>query len=238
MISVIVPTYMEERYIEACLKSIRKQDFDDKIEVIVADSNSKDRTRQIARKYAKRVVNIKERGISRGRNAGFEASKGEIVVFLDADTRMGPSFVSEIAKRFEDKNVVGVFPNLLSYDGSFAENFTHRLLCHGVKVLNYFGKPFFPICAAYRRDAFQKAGGFNEGIIVGEELDLSFRVGKFGKCVCSNEAIAYTSLRRFRKSGIMKSVLFQGYCYFRLFILKKPSSISVYPHTEEILKNE
>jgi glycosyltransferase involved in cell wall biosynthesis len=57
--SVIIPTYNEEKYIENCLRSVRNQKINGKIEIIIVDSNSSDRTREIAKKYANKVINIK-----------------------------------------------------------------------------------------------------------------------------------------------------------------------------------
>jgi len=234
LVSIIVPTYLEEKNIGRCLKSIKNQDFErDKIEIIVVDSNSHDKTRATAKKYADKVINIKNRGISQARNTGFRASHGEIVVFIDADTFFHPTCISKILEEIKSKNVVCVHPTILTYDGDLLGNIVHRIFGHYlVKVLLLFKKPFFPICAAYRREVLEEVNGFNEKITVGEDLDLSLRANKFGKCVFTNKAIAFTSLRRFEKSGLLSSLLFQLYCYMKLFLLNRPH-VTIYPHTEE-----
>ena len=234
LVSIIIPTYCEEKNIERCLKSVKKQKFEKgKIEIVVVDSNSPDNTKSIAKKYTDKVVNIENRGISQARNTGFKVSRGEIVVFIDADTFFHPACIMKILEEFKSKIVVCVHPTILTYDGDLLGNIVHRIFGHYlVKVLLLFGKPLFPICAAYRREVLEKVNGFNEKITVGEDLDLSLRVSKFGKCVFTNKAIAFTSLRRFEKSGLLPSLLFQLYCYIKLFLLNRPH-VTIYHHTEE-----
>ena len=77
--SIIIPTYNEEEYLPVLLESIKKQDFDD-YEVIVADANSTDRTREIAEEYGCIVVDGGLPGV--GRNNGARVAKGEYLLFL------------------------------------------------------------------------------------------------------------------------------------------------------------
>ena len=80
MISIVVPAYNEEKYIEKTLKLIPKN-----IEVIVVCNGCTDDTEKIAKKYAK-TYSIKERNVSLARNYGADKSHGDIIMFLDADT--------------------------------------------------------------------------------------------------------------------------------------------------------
>lgn len=108
-VSIIIPTYCEEESIEWCLKSIQGQEFEkDRIETIVVDSNSPDNTRAIATKYAKKVINIKTRGVGKARNVGAQEAKGDILLFLDADTVLDPEFLINLAESFDDNEVVCV----------------------------------------------------------------------------------------------------------------------------------
>src|SRR5437867_2701970 len=101
LVSVIIPSLNEENYIEKSLKSVKAQDYKNDIEIIVADSNSKDNTAKIARKYAKVIV-TKRKGISVGRNVGAKKARGEILLFLDADTILMPNVVSEVVRYLEE----------------------------------------------------------------------------------------------------------------------------------------
>ena len=84
-ISIIIPTYNEEEYLPKLLESIKSQDFTD-YEVIVADAQSDDNTREIAKEYGCIVV---EGGLpGPGRNRGAEVAQGEILLFLDSDLEL------------------------------------------------------------------------------------------------------------------------------------------------------
>lgn len=88
-ISVIVPVYKVEKYIERCLESILKQDFTD-YELILVNDGSPDKSAEICEEYAKEYSNIvllhqKNQGQSKARNTGIENAKGEYILFLDSD---------------------------------------------------------------------------------------------------------------------------------------------------------
>jgi glycosyltransferase involved in cell wall biosynthesis len=112
-VSVIIPTLNEEKYIETTLLSIKNQDYKGKYEIIVVDSNSKDKTVKIARKYADKVIVTKRRGVSVGRNIGAEVAKGEILLFVDADTTLLPNVISKVVRHLRRKKVVGVVVPIL-----------------------------------------------------------------------------------------------------------------------------
>jgi len=92
MLSIVIPTKDEEDQLPRLLQSIKEQDFDEKYEIIVADAYSTDNTRKIAKKYGCRIIS---RGghASRGRNLGAKAAKGQVILFLDADTALPKSFI-------------------------------------------------------------------------------------------------------------------------------------------------
>ena len=112
-VSVIIPTLNKEKYIETTLLSIKNQDYKGKYEIIVVDSNSKDMTVKIARKYADKVIVTKRRGVSVGRNIGAEVAKGEILIFVDADTTLLPNVISKVVGHLRRKKVVGVVVPIL-----------------------------------------------------------------------------------------------------------------------------
>src|SRR5574341_590559 len=100
--SIIVPTYNEEQYIENCLKSLVTQDYSkSEFEIIVSDSSSNDRTVEIARPIADKVVITKKRGIAHGRNFGANNSAGEILLFVDADVALDKNFLKNVETEFQ-----------------------------------------------------------------------------------------------------------------------------------------
>lgn len=86
LVSIIIRTFNEERYIAECLNAIMSQNFDDKFEIIVVDSGSSDNTLEILKEFPTRVIKIKKKDFTFGRslNIGCENATGEILVFLSA----------------------------------------------------------------------------------------------------------------------------------------------------------
>ena len=89
MISVIVPVYNVEKYLEECLDSIKNQTFND-IEVILVNDGSTDNSQEICERYCSQdprfhLINQENKGQSIARNRGVAESKGEFIVFIDSD---------------------------------------------------------------------------------------------------------------------------------------------------------
>lgn len=218
MISVIVPTLNEEKALEATMKRLKMQDYDGEYEIIVADGISEDRTVEIAVKYADKVIAVEKRGIAAGRNAGARAAKGDILVFVDADTLLLPNVLEEIQRSFNDKSVVGVVPTVYPTDPSLKNVlpywFFHRVSRASMRT----GNPLLGgMCVAYRKGAFERVGGFDESLRAGEDLDLSLRMRKSGKFKAVKGAYAYTSARRLDEWGRFRFV----YRYAKAYLFGK-----------------
>jgi len=99
LISVCITTKNEEDYIGFCLESILNQTYDGNKEIIVLDSNSCDKTVEIARKYADKVV-VKESTIPQGRNLAVKQSEGNILCFLDADIVLSEDWFDTLLPTF------------------------------------------------------------------------------------------------------------------------------------------
>ena len=85
-ISVVIPTYNEERYIEKCLQSLVNQTLNrDDFEIVVVDGGSADRTVELAEGYADIVIPQESKGVGGARNDGVEVSRGELIATTDAD---------------------------------------------------------------------------------------------------------------------------------------------------------
>jgi glycosyltransferase involved in cell wall biosynthesis len=237
VVSVIIPTYCEEETIEGCLKSVVNQDFPyGGIESIVVDSHSPDNTRFVAKKSADQVLDLNVRGVGRARNAGARLARGQVLVFLDADTYLEPNFVGEIYRAFTDPGVVCVSGVLKSLerlgplDNLFA--ISHYSFLNKIAAVSArLGFPLFPsVCCCARKKVFDKVGGFAEDIAVGEDVTFSRKMGKVGKCVVNNKATAYTSVRRISNCGKkeMYSMYFKN--YVKLFVLNQRPWVQDFPH--------
>ncbi len=100
MISVIVPVYQVEAYLERCIESIRSQTLTD-LEIILVDDGSSDRCGEICDHYAAideriKVIHQKNRGPSGARNAGLETACGGYVCFVDGDDEIDPGMLKSL----------------------------------------------------------------------------------------------------------------------------------------------
>lgn len=105
MISIIIPAYNAQKYIERSVNSCLKQDYLD-IEIIIVDDGSKDETLNISRKLQKenskiRILEKQNSGVSAARNLGIQFAKGEYILFLDADDYLEFDFCSKMISRME-----------------------------------------------------------------------------------------------------------------------------------------
>lgn len=110
-LSIIIPLYNKEEYIERCLKSLLNQDIvSNQYEIIIVDDGSTDTSAEIAQNYADNHFNIycfrqKNRGVSAARNKGFEVSNGDYVYFLDADDYLASNVLNSVIALCEDNNL-------------------------------------------------------------------------------------------------------------------------------------
>lgn len=110
-ISVIVPVYNAEPFLEATVDSICKQ-TDPDIEIILVNDGSKDRSLDVCRKLAGkdsriRVLNEPNRGVSAARNAGIRAAEGEYISFVDSDDLVEPSMIADLRSGMEQMKQAG-----------------------------------------------------------------------------------------------------------------------------------
>jgi glycosyltransferase involved in cell wall biosynthesis len=103
-ITVVIPTYNEEKNIKKCLTALTKQVVPAD-EIVVVNNNSTDKTVEIAQKFPVRIVNEKKQGISFARNCGFNAAKYSVIARTDADTVVPRDWVKKIKENFENKEI-------------------------------------------------------------------------------------------------------------------------------------
>lgn len=209
-ISVIIPTYNEEKYIETCLKSLECQEFPGNFEVIVSDGSSEDDTASIASGHADRVVVDRKDTIAFGRQVGAHAARYSVLAFTDADTYIPPDWLSNLASSMEESRVVGVHGKLLPLDGNRIENdFCKYVLPPYSQFMVQINKPSVPGSNfAVRKKAFNKVKGFNTKLVTAEDVDLCNRIKRLGKFVYNPDAVVYVSTRRVREWGYLKMLSF------------------------------
>lgn len=174
LVSVVIATKNEEKNIQDCLESIKKQAYKN-IEIIVVDNNSSDRTKIISRKYTNKVFDFgPER--SAQRNYGMlKKAKGKYLIFLDADMRVAGNTILNCVKKIEPaKDIVALYiaekiagSGFLSRVRNFERSFYNETAIDGLRF--------------FRREIFEKVQGFDESLYACEDWDLDKRIKKLGK---------------------------------------------------------
>ena len=211
MISVIIPTYNEEKNIEKCLKSFYEQTLPkESFEIIVVDGNSNDHTIEIAQKYADKVAIQLSEGVGGARNDGAKIAKGEIIASTDADCVPHREWLEKIQARFEEKNVVAVtgFLKPSDFDGMNKYEVKIYKILFGISnvflfLLSKMG--YYHLCganSAFRRDAFLEINGYLS-IAYSDDVEIFKRIKKNGKIILDRNMKINYSIRRIKKIGLI-----------------------------------
>lgn len=99
-VSVVIPAYNEELWLERCVRALQRQQTDVPYEIIVVDNNSSDGTAEVAQRLGVRYVFEPRQGLTFARQAGEDAARGEIVAHTDADSEAPPDWIERIAHEF------------------------------------------------------------------------------------------------------------------------------------------
>jgi glycosyltransferase involved in cell wall biosynthesis len=210
MISIIIPTRNEESIIEKTLKSL-KAGLLIPHEIIVTDGASADKTVELAKMYADKVVehnSPNRQTIAEGRNAGAAVATGEFLVFMDADcSLMNPDYFFKIAlEDFNDPKLVAltgwlrVLPEFETFADKVIFNAQNIWMMFLNDVLHYGVSPGGEF-QMMRTEAFRKIGGFNAHLVAAEDIELFGRLGKEGCIRLDRRLKVFHTGRRAHKIG-------------------------------------
>jgi GT2 family glycosyltransferase len=204
-LTVVIPAYNEECYIENILRDLSTQIYATGILVYVADGGSTDRTVEICKSAAEeykeelRIRVIEGGSVTRGRNAGLDRTETEYVVFIDSDVRLtNPFQLFNVWYHLSPGKLIGAplistsgFPSNLVYS---AFNAVNRLIC---RKRPFALGSFF----ATHTETLKDLGGWDETIIHGEDWVLSgkYSAKKYTPC---DYPIAVDD-RRFKRTGYL-----------------------------------
>jgi glycosyltransferase involved in cell wall biosynthesis len=216
-ISLIIPAYNEEAYLPACLDAVMQNVAGKAIEIIVVDNNSTDGTKRVIERYPAVTYLFEPRkGITRARQCGFLGASGDILAYVDADTRPPSGWIEQIWEQYAiRKELVCLSGPYSFYDLSGIRN----AVSAGWFVA---ARPFYAVIGylivggnfAIRRDALERMGGFDSSIeFYGEDVDIARRAVTQGEVVFSRHLVMPTSGRRMKKQGFLKiaSIYFLNY---------------------------
>ena len=200
MLSIIIPTLDEESAIAECLARMQPMRAAG-AELIVVDGGSRDATRELAAPLADRVIEA-PRGRAAQMNAGARASRGDVLLFLHADTVLPPGALGHVATglaasgrawgRF-DVAIAAADPLLAVV--AILMNARSRLTGIATGDQAMFA----------RRAAFESVGGFPE-IALMEDVALSSRLRRVGRPLCLAARVV-TSGRRWQRHGTLRTIL-------------------------------
>ncbi|MCF7820323.1 MAG: glycosyltransferase [Candidatus Pacebacteria bacterium] len=203
MLSIIIPTLNEEKYLPKLLDSIQAQNYKD-YEIIVSDGNSEDRTQEIARKRGCVVVSNKKRHPSYQRNDGAKIAKGKWLLFFDADISIPENFLKNTIEEAEKRNLKGAGFYIKIKNSSMF----YRCLVNFLNFFFWLGQPIRPtsigIAMLADREAHFKINGFDESLFVAEDYDYSYRLFKQFKVKMIKSSFIYYSPRRLEREGKIK----------------------------------
>lgn len=208
LFSIVIPTLNEELAIETTVKQIRDNFTAYDYELIVADSESEDRTAEIARKYAKVVITKRKHTIGWNRNQGAAVAQGDYLIFIDADVFVpDPNhFFKIVAEDFAaDPNLVGITTqlNVFPKDATWLDNIVFGLtnLRHRRRNnVTHKGSASGEI-EMIRRTAFEQLRGFNETLAAAEDEDMFVRLAGIGRTFMEWHLTVYHTGRRAHEIG-------------------------------------
>ncbi len=202
--SIIVPVLNEEAVLEDHLAHLTAQCAQYNCEVLIVDGGSTDKTISIARRYGQVIHSA--RGRATQMNAGAAAARGEVFLFLHADTRLPAEAFSAVQRSLASPEVVG---------GAFqlcfnCDRWPYRLVAFTTNLRSRLSTIFTGDQAYFiRASSFQAVGGYPNQPLM-EDLEIIARLRKIGK-VSLLPLYVTTSARRHEKLGLLRCVLLMWY---------------------------
>lgn len=211
-LSIIIPSLNEEKYLPRLLKSISKQNYKGKLEVIVVDGKSSDNTVKKAEEYKKSISDLRivatDKNIGHQRNVGAEKAKYKYLLFLDADVLLAKNCLNILRNKTVPEKFVAAA--LHSSDNIYFTDYFFLGIVYFLFLLAYIGKvPVtngdFIFTSKKNHDYIK---GFKEGAMLGEDTDYGVRSVRSGaRYYFFFQILVYGSDRRVRKVGRIKLLL-------------------------------
>jgi glycosyltransferase involved in cell wall biosynthesis len=239
-VSIVIPAYNEEAYIGECLRMAseesRRGTYD--TEVIVVNNASTDVTADIARSFdGVVVVDEPRKGLSRARSTGFNASKGDLIANVDADTRMPPGWIGRVMDEFQqDQGLVALSGPVRFYDlPAIPRGLVYLYFCFAVllHVINHrllrTGAVLQGGNFVVRRSALEAIGGYDlQYDFYGEDCDVARRIQRVGRVKFTLKLPMNASGRRLKKEGLAMAGFRYVMNYFWTTFLRRPYNKSAW----------
>ncbi len=196
-ISVIIATYNEEKNIGRCISKVKSGYPMDKLEIIVVDDSSNDRTREIAKSLGARVIKLDGVGKSNSLNAGINLATGDIIVFIDGDVFLDKEDLMKIVSEFESPKIGIVSGRVKVESRNILEIFQeidYELVSQLADKHSSLSLPLPFVSGqilAFRKEVINDIGGFHDDVI-SEDTDAYIRALEKGWDVVSVNTKATT----------------------------------------------
>lgn len=182
LISIIIPCYNAEKWIEKCIDSALSQTYSP-IEIIVVDDGSSDNSLSIIKKYGDKIrwASYQNGGASTARNRGIQLSQGDFIQFIDADDYISSVKIEQQIKLLETLNVDVIYGDWCNQyhklDGSIelADYKTHQPTDDMLYYILAHNNIHTGSCL-YKREVFEKVSGFDESLKIAEDYDFFVRL--------------------------------------------------------------
>lgn len=237
-VSVILPVYNEEKYIESCIKSLISQTYDRNLmEWIIVDGNSTDKTKSIIKAYSETypitlLINQK-RKTPISLNMAIEASKGDVITRFDAHAVFPPDYIEKCVDCLDKTGADNVGGWVETKSEGYVGKAIAKILSSkfGVggssfrteKRSGYVDTVPF---GAFKRSVFDKLGLFNEELLRSEDNDINARIIENGGKVYLSEDIHSVYYCRDSVSGLLKQAVLNGNALFRTMRIN-PKAMSI-----------
>ena len=204
-VTIVIPVYNYEDKVGNAIESALQQTY--KVDIIVVDDGSTDRSYEVASSYGVRVIKQENQGVAVARNRGISESNTKYICCLDADDRIAPTFIEKCVEALEKDNSLGIAYTGLRYVTPEGETG----ISHWPGEWNYDrqlkGSNQVPTCSVFRKEVWKRLGGYNPRCSPGgagfEDADFYLRAGAYGwkAAMVTDEALFIYSWRTGRVSS-------------------------------------
>jgi len=203
-VSVVVPALNEERYVGNLLSDLERQSRRPR-EVILVDAGSDDDTVAVAQGFTGVRILHGERPVARGRNLGGLSASGDVVVFLDADTRLPGTFLERFVEEFLRRRLDVACPLYKPHESTRAVQRFHEVFNLTTRAFQRVLPSGAGICLAVRGDLFRRSGWFDPRLKF-DDIEFIRRTSRGRRFGIVGEPV-FVSDRRYRERGVTRAIL-------------------------------
>jgi len=171
LVSVIIPCYNYAEYLGDAIESILVQTYPN-VEIIVVNDGSTDNTSEVARKYGVQLIEQENKGLSGARNSGIRNAKGEWISCLDADDKLHPDYLTRCLEENADIISTGT--------QEFGERHNKGIPSQEPIYQEFVLANRIHCASLYRKEVWEKTGGYDETIEGYEDWEYWLRAAKLG----------------------------------------------------------